>query len=578
MNMKKNYFLIVFLFYGIFSSQQKKFSDYYNLKKNYENYPENDTRAFQYLNQYIFLAKEKKNYSQLVQAYEDAVFYSNSANEKLKYADSTITAALMSKNNDLISDAYLGKGIIYYFNYKKYKPALEEYLKAHQYSENSNDEYLKNEILYHLGIVKSYLGYYDSALEHFQKANDYFYKKSQENAHPNIIFNNKKGYYNSLHRIIVCQRNLNHYKSVDSLINLGLSQTQNSTDYQQEYGYFLKEKGIEELRKKQFAIALNNLQKSLKPIAQIKDFAWATVDYYYIGKSYLALDNSPKAIIYFQKVDSIFQKHNFILPELRENYELLINHYKKEKNDPKELYYTKQLLKADRIISNDFSYLSSTIHKEYDTKTLQEEKERLERKTSWGVWIIIGLIFFAAALIFVIFIKYRNEKRIKINYRILENRILNNSYIPQQKFDLKLKDDDKSSLNQELIDTILAKLKNFEEKSGFIEQGLTLNKLAHKLHTNSNYLSQIINEYKGVNFNRYLSELRINYITNKLYNDKVYLSYKIETLAEKCGIASRTNFSNLFREINGIRPTDFIKKRQKDVSKDPQNFSVLKTI
>lgn len=107
--MKKNYFLIVFLFYGIFSSQQKKFSDYYNLKKNYENYPENDTRAFQYLNQYIFLAKEKKNYSQLVQAYEDAVFYSNSANEKLKYADSTITAALMSKNNDLISDAYLEK-------------------------------------------------------------------------------------------------------------------------------------------------------------------------------------------------------------------------------------------------------------------------------------------------------------------------------------------------------------------------------------------------------------------------------------------------------------------------------------
>jgi len=579
--LKKFYFLIALFIFVFFSSQQKKFSDFYNLKKYYENYPENDSRAFLYLDKYILLAKEKKDYAQLAQGYEDAVFYSKSEKNKLRYADSTIIAALLSEQNDLISDAYLGKGIIYYFNYKKYKPALEEYLKAYQYSENSKDEYLKNEILYHLGVVKSYLGYYDSALEHFQRTNQYFYDKTQEKAHPNIIFNNKKGYYNSLHRIIVCQRNLHNYKSIDSLINIGLLQTQNNPDYKQEYGYFLKEKGIEKFRKKEFQNALKSLQESIKPIVHINDFSWATVDYFYAGKSYLELGNTKKAVVYFQKVDSIFQKHNFILPELRENYELLINYYKNEKNNIKELYYTKQLLKADRIISNDFSYLSSKIHKEYDTKTLQEEKERLERTTSWGAFIIIGLIFFAVTLIIILIIKYKNEKKIKINYRILEEKILRNSHIPsQEKFDSKEEEEeeDKCLLNEELIDKILVKLKCFEEKFGFIENGLTINKLAHKMHTNSNYLSQVINEYKGVNFNRYLSELRINYITNKLYNDKVYLTYKIETLAEKCGIASRTNFSNLFREINGIRPTDFIKKRQKDLTANCQNFPVLRIV
>ncbi len=576
--MKKIYFLIAFSFFTIFSSQQKTFSDYYNLKKNYENFPENDSRAFSYLNKYILLAKANKNYTQLVQAYKDAVFYSISGNDKLKYADSTITAALLTNNNDLISDAYLGKGIIYYFNFKKYKPALDEYLNAYEYSQGSNDEYLQNEILYHLGVVKSYLGYNDSALDHFHKANIFFYKKTQETAHPNTIFNNKKGYYNSLHRMIVCYRNLHNYKSIDSLINTGLSQTQNDPDYEQEYGYFLKEKGIEELRKKQFSNALQNLQKSLKPIAHIKDFTWATVDFFYIGKSYLALENSQKAIIYFQKVDSVFQKHNFILPELRENYELLINHYKTEKNEQKELYYTKQLLKADRIITKDFSYLSATIHKEYDTRTLQEEKAKLEAKTSWGTWIILGLVFLAIFLIVIIFRKYKIEQKVKINYSVLENKIINNEYLLVQKFDSKLKVDEKCTVNQELVHTILGKLKCFEEKCGFIENGLTINKLAHRLNTNSNYLSQVINEYKGVKFNRYLSELRINYITNKLYNDKVFLSYKIETLAEKCGIASRTNFSNLFQEINGIRPTDFIKKRQKDVATGCKSFPVLRTI
>lgn len=223
-------------------------------------------------------------------------------------------------------------------------------------------------------------------------------------------------------------------------------------------------------------------------------------------------------------------------------------------------------MKADRIISKDFAYLSSTIHKDYDTRTLQEEKERLERTTSWGKWIIIGLIFLALLLVAIIAEKLRNEKNIKINYKILEDKILNNLYTPShEKFDSKPNEDEKCNLNEELVGQILSKLKSFEDKCGFIENGLTINKLAHKLHTNSNYLSQIINEYKGVNFNRYLSELRIRYITNKLYNDKIYLTYKIETLAEKCGIASRTNFSNLFREINGMRPTDFIKKRQKDI-------------
>ncbi|WP_312766005.1 helix-turn-helix domain-containing protein [Epilithonimonas sp.] len=564
--MKKIYFFITFLFFGILLSQNNKFTIFYEIKKNYEGLPENDIKAFRYLNRYIELAKKQKNHEQLVQGYKDAVFYSSTVKNKLAYADSTILASFLTNKNEIISDAYLGKGIIYYFNYKKYRPALEEYIKAYEYSRETKNEYLKNEIVYHLGSVKSYLGYYDSALKHFQESNVYFEKTLKKNVHPNIIFNNKKGYFNSLHRMIVCHRNLKNYKAIDSLLEKALSQTQNNKDYVQEYGYFLKEKGINEFRKKKFKSALFLLQKSLSPIIHINDFGWATVDYFYIGKSYMALNDHKKAIVYFEKVDSVFNKHQFILPELRENYELLIHQYKDEKNITKELYYTKQLLKADRIISKDFTYLSSTIYREYDTKTLLEEKERLEKKTSWGIWLIIFLVVAASSLMILLIIKVKNEKTIKINYKILEEKILNNSYqLSHEKVIQKAKDEEKPLLNEEMVNHILMKLKCFEEKSGFTENGLTINKLAHKLNTNSAYLSQIINEYKGVNFNRYLSELRINYITNKLYNDRVFLNYKIETLAEKCGIASRTNFSNLFQEINGIRPTDFIKKRLKTI-------------
>ncbi|WPC12002.1 AraC family transcriptional regulator [Riemerella anatipestifer] len=96
---------------------------------------------------------------------------------------------------------------------------------------------------------------------------------------------------------------------------------------------------------------------------------------------------------------------------------------------------------------------------------------------------------------------------------------------------------------------------------------MTLSKLSKKFNTNSKYLSQVISETRHTNFNRYISELRINYITHLLFNDKRYLNYTIESLAEKCGIQSRQNFSDLFLEINGIRPTDFIKKRKSQLNK-----------
>ena len=119
----------------------------------------------------------------------------------------------------------------------------------------------------------------------------------------------------------------------------------------------------------------------------------------------------------------------------------------------------------------------------------------------------------------------------------------------------------KLGINKEIELEILRKLDIFEKNIGYIKKGLTLKTLATQFETNTYYLSWVINENKKVNFNKYLSDLRINYITNQLFTHKKYLNYTIEALAEECGIASRQNFSDLFYEINALRPTDFIKQR-----------------
>lgn len=533
-------------------------------------------KAFPFIKPYLNLAKKEKNYEKLVQGYKDAVFFSSLNENKLKYADSMIWAANQTNEDDLKIVAHIDKGVIYYYHYKKFQLALNEYLEAYKYSRDTRNEYLKYQNLYHIGVVKSYLGYYEDASQVFTKCLVYYREKAKSitKLHPNEIYNNKKGYLNSLHQLIICNRHLGKYKEVDAAIQTGLSEVGDNPEYALEKGYFLLSKGISEYKRNQFKEALEDFNQSLPVIRESRDFARLSVSYFYIGKTYSDLKKTKQSIIYFKKIDSIFQKHQFILPELRENYEILIDYSKKEKNEKNQLYYTSQLLRADSIMSRDFIYLSPKIHKDYDTDTLLDEKNKLQKINYLGTIIIIVLIIWAIGLVVLLTRRHKKSKEIQKKYILVEEKFTANHQKEEMDETKELVpniEEKKLTITENKVEELLKKLKTFEDKKGFTQKGLTISKLAAQLGTNSNYLSQVINEYKKANFNKYLSELRINYITNLLFEDKKYLKYSIETLAKECGIASRQNFSDLFYEINGIRPTDFIKKRKEELENNRED-------
>lgn len=264
-------------------------------------------------------------------------------------------------------------------------------------------------------------------------------------------------------------------------------------------------------------------------------------------------------------MDSVFEKHHFILPELRENYEILIKQFKTEKDFDKELYYTNQLLSVDSTIAKDFSYLSSRIHKEYDQKTLLDQKQILESKVSHWKIVVVVLIVVSFAVLVLLILRYRNEKKIKLNYLLLQDKL--NAVPGAQKRDNEQcpKENRKSELSEEIMMGIDKNIALFEEKKGFTKKGLSLAKLASKIGTNTSYLSIYINEKKGENFKNYLNKLRIAYITELLNSNSKYLNYTVDALATECGIATRQSFSDLFYEFNGIRPKDYIAKRKDDL-------------
>lgn len=549
--------IIIYCTFMLFVIPKIKCQDYAELRKKYELYPENDARALRNVTLYIQLAKKRNDLSQMVQGYKDAVYFTKNTGNKFQYADSCIATAEKSKNSDLISSAHLLKGSLYYYTSQKYKFALDEYLKAYENSQNSQDLYLQHKILYHIGIVKSYMGYYQDALVHFEGCMAFFEKKMRDQLPAKTLYNHTKGYLNSLHQSIICYRHLKNYVKADSLIAIGRRMTEQRGDYPQEKNYFLKSLGISEYHHGNYENSLALLQQSLPGFIKTQDYGWYGISNYYIGQNYIKLQKTEKAIRYFKRVDSIFQKHRFIFPELRENYVPLISYYKKRKNTEKELYYNKTLLKIDSIVHKDFAYLSSRIHKEYDTVPLKEKEKALilQKKLSIGIMIIVSVII---PLIGIRYRKdYKKEQDIYAQYKILKAQLLQ-----QKKKSLKK---GKPKFSEDLFLEIERKLYLFEQQQKYSEKGLTLNKLAKRFGTNTKYLSHVVHESKKTNFNRYLSELRIRYITELMYYDKNYLKYTVETLADECGLNTRQNFSDLFQEINGLRPKDFIQQRMDEL-------------
>ncbi len=572
MDCNNRIFLLIFsLFLIIVEGQNQKNNSqdqtFEKIAGLFDSYSENDERALVFVDMYINKAKHEQDFKKLIRGYEEAIYYNSTVKQKLLYADSTVIAAKRDDVPEEISRAYLGKGIIYYYNLRQYKQALEQYLIAFRFSKDSDDHYLKNKIIYHLGMVKSYLGYYKEASLHFEESAKYFERNMSKRIHRNLVLNNESGYFNSLYRLSVCYRNLQLFKKEDSLITIGLERLNNTESHSIEYGYFQNAKGVQLLRERKVVEAIEHLKLSEYILSRNQDYASLSTVYFYMGKAYRFEGNKKKSLLYLNKMDSLLTQYRSVTPEIRSGYEYLINNAKQDKNSEKQLYYTNQLLKADSIISTDFAMLSSRIYREYETDTLQDEKAKLEIKHKKGsrlIYILTGIGFVLLLLSLSLWWFLRRQKKITISYK----KLLKEFNDPDRNNVLN-KDESVSSFSSErsseIIEEVTTRLKVFEQDKLFLNKNLTLPLVAKMIGCKSKHLSFVLNDHFNISFKSYLKILRIKYITNLMLGDSKYLKYSMQGLAAECGMTNRQNFSSHFMEINGIRPIDFIKKRRAEL-------------
>jgi len=510
------------------------------------------SKAALYIDTYIQKAKKEHNWNELVNGYKNAL-HQAPEKQKLVYADSMITIAKKTKDYAIIGSSYLTKGIVYY-SLKQYQYALDHYIIANNYISKTNDDYLKYKVKYNIAQIKYYLGFYDEAISLLRECVAYFKK------------DDPRPYLNSLHSLGLCYTKIGNFGLGTDTNALGLSESKRLENTEMN-AYFIHSQGINEYFKKNYGLAIKNIESSLGEIAKNKDFANVSVGNFYIGKSYWELQKPEKALVHFQKVDQTFNDNGYIRPDLREVYELMIAYYKSQDNQKAQLYAIDQLLKADSILNETYKYLIGKIHKEYDTKALLTEKEKIKEqliRTKKYDALLVGIIVLLFISLFLF--TYRHFK-IRSTYK--------------QNFDallLKLNDDSKGKpkskiekpaildINPEAVAAVLKQLEKFERDNKFLEKDLTLVKLSAAFNSNTKYLSKIIYHYRDKGFVDYINALKVDYLINLLNNDKKIRNYTNKALADEAGFSTTQRFVTAFLAKTSMPPSYFIEELKKGKS------------
>lgn len=249
----------------------------------------------------------------------------------------------------------------------------------------------------------------------------------------------------------------------------------------------------------------------------------------------------------FKKSISIIENSNYIKklsitnspssPFLSTDFLSLANSYQKLDDYKKANFYYDNHVIASKGLSEVFDSVSYTIKKKEilnlskKVNALKYEKHKIKYH-----FIILFLIIVILVITFLIFYSKHKKSTLELTSKKTPHFI-----------------------KKEITEHILSGLKKLEKEKYYLNKECNAYNTAKKIKTNTSYLSIVVNSHYQKNFNGYINDLRINFVLDKLQNDKHFRLYSIQSIAEEIGYKSSGSFTKYFKQHTGLLPSSYIK-------------------
>jgi AraC-like DNA-binding protein len=129
---------------------------------------------------------------------------------------------------------------------------------------------------------------------------------------------------------------------------------------------------------------------------------------------------------------------------------------------------------------------------------------------------------------------------------------------------LKLEDSKANELKERLV-------RYFEKEKPYLNKDLSINEVSLYLYTNKTYLSKIINDNMGLNFNQFTNSFRIEEVQRIFIANR---NLSIKELCNKSGFGCMASFTIAFRIFLGSSPADWCKanRNQLDSNEETKRY------
>ncbi|MFK7747417.1 MAG: helix-turn-helix domain-containing protein [Kordia sp.] len=462
----------------------------------------------------------------------------------IRFTEQAILTAKEIKNEVFLSKAYLIKGNSHVYLGDD-EASLKYNIKALEYAKKSNHIRIQIMANGNIAKIKRNVHFNEEALKMFKQN---FKLCQQHGLEKEIIgINTYLGLTGTFLTLSQPDSTLVYAKP-------GLAYASANKDTEGE-SYFYIDMGIAYYMKSDFEKAVTYLKKAKVITLDLKNKKRLVEVYYYIGKSYVGLENYTKAIEFLELTKETVLKENKKKNTLKFNphillktHEVLAEVYKKEGEIEKSNASFEEYKALDKLKDIDRTNVYETLLDNVNKENKQLSTSESYLKDTVKIISILGVIVLICCVFFILkFIKMR--KKSKIIFEQLMKKIEAESH-QKKKTPVTIQD--------KKVQEILTRLDKLEVSLYFLNSNCTLQNVAKKIKTNTSYLSKIIGTHKQKKFTEYINELRIQYVLKQLKEDSKFRKYSIKNIAEEIGYKSTNSFTKHFKAYTKLYPSFYI--------------------
>ncbi|MGJ1267392.1 helix-turn-helix domain-containing protein [Sphingobacterium spiritivorum] len=276
-----------------------------------------------------------------------------------------------------------------------------------------------------------------------------------------------------------------------------------------------------------------------------------------MGEVEMRLKQYAKAYSYFKQAEAyIASSERAELKSLV--YESFAAYYKATNDQSKAVEYSERYMEEIRKKNDLTLKISNQLIKEfYNTQHTESRNKKY--------LILLSVFLFIVTTVSVIFyiwnrkmqnMRYNHILRDVAQFGLRGNRPEVVQPAKAESRDLRI--------TKETEERILSDLIQLEEQSYFVNKEMSLSAVAARLNTNTNYLSYIINTYRGKDFSHYINEYRVRHIIQRLQEEPKLRHCKLSHIADLAGFSSHSKFSAVFKVVTGIPPSVLISRLREE--------------